>query len=99
MKNKKAQTVKLPKGVSQEFVDSIQSMLIADLKSHIVSLQVQNQENEAFKESEGYIKAQAEFDQAKEKFDLVAGPVKDVTVSLKNRTKLVIERLKEKGGI
>lgn len=94
----KAETKKLPKGVTQEFVDSIQAMKIDELKSLIVTMQMQNAENEAFKESEKYLQAKAEFDTAKERFELVAGPVKDVTVSLKNRTKLVIERLKDKGA-
>lgn len=94
----KAETKKLPKHVSQEFVDSIQNTTIDELKARIVTLQLQNQENEAFKESEKYVQAKAEYDQAKDKFDLVAGPVKEVSVGIKNKTKLVIERLKEKGG-
>lgn len=94
----KAETKKLPKGVNQEFVDSIQAMKIDELKSLIVTMQLQNEENEAFKESEQFLQAKAEFDVAKARFDLVAGPVKEVTVSLKNRTKLVIERLRDKGG-
>jgi len=95
---KKNDTVKLAKGVTTEFVDSIASLKIDELKAVIVRLQVQNQENEAFKESEGYLKAQAEYDYAKEKYNEAVAPVKEVTVSIKNRTKLVIERLKEKGG-
>lgn len=90
--------VKLPKGVNQEFVDGLNSMSTDQLKALIVILQVSNQENEAFKESEGYIAAQAEFDHAKEQYQLVAGPVKDCTTAVKNRTKLVVERLKAKGG-
>jgi len=88
---------KLPAGVGQEFVDSIQSMKTEELKALIVTLQVQNQENEAFKESEGYIQADEEFKQAKERHKLVVGPVKDVTVSIRNKTKLLVERMKEKG--
>lgn len=95
---KKDQTKKLPKYVSQEFVDSLNNMTIEELKARIVSIQLQNQENEAFKESEAYVKAKGEFDYAKERFDLVVGPVRETTSSLKNKTKLVIERLKEKGG-
>lgn len=94
---KSAETVKLPKGVNQEFIDSINSSTIDELKAKVVLLQIQNQENETFKESESFIKAKSEFDYAKEKFELVAGPIKDTSVSLKNRTKLVVDRLKEKG--
>jgi hypothetical protein len=89
---------KLPKGVSEEFVDSIQSMTTDELKSQIVILQVQNQDNEEFKAGEGFTAAKAEFDYAKDRFDQVAGPVKETTVSCKNRTKIVVERLKERGG-
>ena len=96
--SKKNDAPKLAKGVTPEFVDSIASLKIDELKAVIVRLQVQNQENEAFKESESYLKAQGEYDYAKEKYNEVVGPVKEVTLSIKNRTKLVIERLKEKGG-
>lgn len=96
---KKPEIKKLPRGVSQEFMDSIQGMSVEDLKARIVTLQVQNEENELFKESEQFLSAKAEFDYAKETFDLVAGPIKDVTVSIKNQTKLIIERLKDKGSI
>lgn len=95
---KQAKSPKLPKGVTQEFVDSIQAMSTDQLKALIVILQVQNQENEAFKESDDYINAQVVFDQAKVQFDLIAGPVKETTVSVKNRTKMVVARLREKGG-
>jgi hypothetical protein len=94
----KAPTIKLPKGVSQEFVDGIQAMSTDQLKAEIVRLQVQNQENEAFKESDQYVQEKQTFEQAKAQFDLIAGPVKDTTTMVKNRTKLVVERLTEKGG-
>jgi len=95
---KKEKVKALPKGVSEQFADSLNNMLIDDLKAVIVRLQLENQENEEFKESEAFVKAKAEYDIAKERFDLVAGPVKDLTTSIKNRTKLVIERLRNKGG-
>ncbi len=94
---KKQKAVKHPAGVTQEFVDSLNSMQTDELKQTVVRLQVQNQENEEFKESKTYVEAKAEFDYAKERFDLVAAPVREVTISLKNRTKLAIDRLKEKG--
>ena len=90
-------SLKLPAGVSQEFVDMLQSMPTDELKATIVRLQVQNQENEAFKESEGYIKAEEEFKAAKEKHGYVVKPVKEVTTSIKNKTRLVVERMKERG--
>ncbi len=98
MKASKAPLVKLPKGVSQEFVDGIQAMTTDQLKALIVTLQVQAQENDLFKESEGYVKSKEAFDAAKQKHDLVANPVKDTAVSIRNRTKLIVKRLQEKGG-
>jgi hypothetical protein len=90
--------MKQPKGIDNEFLATIDSMSIDQLKASVVSLQVQAQENEAFKESPGFISAQEEFDDAKERYQLVAGPIKETAAILKNRTKAVIERLKEKGG-
>lgn len=91
--------VKLPKGVNQEFLDSTASMGTDELKATIVLLQVQNQENEAFKETEGYTTEADRFELAKERFQQVSGPVKETSVSIKNKTKLVVERLKEKGQV
>ena len=55
MKQPKSQVPKLPKGVNQEFLDGIQSMDTATLKAVVVTLQVQNQENEEFKASDAYV--------------------------------------------
>lgn len=91
-------TKKLPKGVSQEFLDSLNTLSTDQLKGMIVTLQLQNEENNEFKESPQFVAAKEEFDIAKDRFDMVAGPVRDTATSLKNKTKVVIERLKEKGG-
>jgi hemerythrin len=98
MKRPRVQQPKLPKGVPQEFIDGIQAMTTDQLKAQIVLLQVQNQENEEFKLSEGYLKAEEEFKHHRDRHNEVVGPVKEVSLSLKNKTKLVVERLKEKGG-
>lgn len=95
----KVQKAKLLKGVTQEFMDGIESQTTDSLKALVVTLQHQVQENEAFKESEAYLKEHELYTSAKERFDLVAGPVKESSTSLKNRTKLVIKRLIEKGAI
>lgn len=95
---KKEQIEKLPKGIDQVYVDSLNAKTIDELKAEIVRLQVQNEENETFKESDKYLQAKAEFDMAKERWDLVAGPIRDTTKILKNKTKLVVKRLHEKGG-
>ena len=44
MKKNKIQS--LPKGVSQEFLDNINTMSTDQLKAEIVTLQLQNDENE-----------------------------------------------------
>lgn len=89
--------MKLPKGVSQEFYDSIQAMPTDELKSTIVKLQVNNQENEEFKLSPQFISELELIEEARARFNLIAGPVKDASIAIKNMTKLVVERLKEKG--
>ena len=96
MKKNKIQS--LPKGVSQEFLDNINTMSTDQLKAEIVTLQLQNDENEEFKSTEGYLEAEEEFQTAKDRYGLVVGPVKELTIGIKNRTKEVIKRLKEKGG-
>lgn len=90
--------LKLPAGVTQEFVDSIQNMKTDELKSLIVQLQVQNQENEEFTQTDEYQASEETFKQAKDEHDLIAGPVRETRISLKNRTRAVVERLKDKGG-
>ena len=95
---KQSKAPKLPFGVDQDFLDSIQSMTTDELKARVVTLQVQVQENEAFKETPEFQQAQEEFDLAKERYDYVAGPIRETAKSLKNRTKAVIEVLKAKGG-
>jgi len=82
---------KLTAGVSEEFADSLNNCTIDELKAKVVQLQVQVEENNAFKETQGYTDALTAY-------QLVVGPVRETARSLKNRTKMVIERLKEKGG-
>lgn len=98
-KFKQDEPPKLPKGVDTLFIDELNTMNTDQLKAKIVSLQIQNQDNEEFKASDKFIEAKGEFDYAKDRFDQVAGPVKETTVAVKNKTKLVVERLKEKGAV
>ena len=86
-------------GLTPEFTSEIQSLTVDQLKARVVALQVQFQENEAFKETPEFQAAQEEFDYAKERYNQVAGPVKETAAVLKNRTKAVITALREKGGI
>ena len=95
---KKEQVNKLPKGIDQTFVDAIQALSIDQLKARIVEIQLQNEENELFKESTAYLEAKSEYDYAKERHNEVVGPIKETTSILKSKTKLIIDRLKDKGG-
>lgn len=82
---------KLPAGVSEEFMSQLNTMDTGDIKNLIVRLQVHKQEAEAMKEAPGYV-------QAKDAWQMVSGPVRETATSLKNRLKMAVERLKEKGG-
>ena len=90
--------VKLPFGVEQDFLNSLQSMPREELTALVVRLQMHAQENDAFKESPEFIAAQEEFDYAKERYNLLAVPIRDTAKALKNKTRAVIEVLKSKGG-
>ena len=98
MRKNQNKSHKLPKGVDQTFVDIIQALPTDDLKKLIVELQLKNQDNEEFKESPEFQLEVDKYTASKARYQLVAGPIKDLTVSIKNKTKLIIERLKEKGG-
>lgn len=89
--------IKLPPGVDQTFIDEVEGLSIPDLKAKIVELQIHNQENEVFKLSEDYLSAAEEYSEAKERWGYVDGPVKEVTVAIKNKTKIVVDTLKDKG--
>jgi hypothetical protein len=83
---------KLPAGVDQTFVDEIERLDTDSLKGRIVQLQVAKETNDEFKKSQGYLDAKSEY-------DLVAGPVRDLDKAIKNKTKLIIDQLKQKGAI
>lgn len=84
--------MKLLKGVDQTFVDNIESMSTDELKATVVRLQAAYQTNQEFKDGDDYQQAKAEW-------DLIAGPVRDVSVAIKNKTKLVMKLLKDKGQV
>ena len=85
--------------VPQEFIDSINAMPIDALKALVVNLQVRQQENEAFKDSDVYQAEVSKLKIARDKFNEVAGPVRDLAKLLKLETNLVLERLKERGAL
>jgi hypothetical protein len=82
----------LPFGIDESFVDSLNTMSTDEIKSLIVRLEGQKEEAEEMKRSQGYL-------EAKVAFDMVKGPYQDTKKALRNKTKLAVERLKEKGGL
>jgi hypothetical protein len=91
-KAKKEKTPPLPFGIDETFVDALNSSSTDEIKALIVRLEGQKEEAEAMKESDAYR-------EAKEDFDLIKGPYQDTKKTLKNKTKLAVARLKEKGGL
>jgi hypothetical protein len=90
---------KLPFGIDQADLDEINSLSVEELESRVLSIQFSLKEAEDFKESPEFIAAQEEFDYAKERYNLVAGPVKDTIKACRNKTKAVLARLEEKGKL
>lgn len=89
----KQKKVRLPKGVDETFVEEIQRLDVAALKERVVQLQAAKEtEVEDFKKSTGYL-------EAKSAWEMVNGPVKDTATAIKNKTKMILDALKEKGGI
>jgi len=83
---------KHPAGVDETFVEEIARLDVDSLKGRIVQLQNAKEQNEEFKKSQGYMDAKAQYDE-------VAGPVRDTNTAIKNKTKLIIEALREKGAL
>lgn len=89
----KQQKRKLPAGVDETFVEEIQRLSVEQLKERIVQLQAaKEQDVDGFKKSQGYLDAKASW-------DAVNGPVRDTATAIKNKTKMILEKLKEQGAI
>lgn len=82
---------KLPKGVDETFVQNIQGMTSDQLKAEVVRLQMYAEEVNKFKETPAYIEAKGKLDELK-------APVTDTLTAIRNKTKLLVERLNEKGS-
>ena len=86
-------TPKMPVGITDEFVDELNSLDIPDIKSKIVVMQ------QDIAESRAFLKDNEDITDLREKLKLVEGPTRDTTKVLKNRTKYALERLKERGAL
>jgi hypothetical protein len=80
---------KLKSGVTQEFVDRIEALATVDKRDLIVEIQKQIDDANTF------LKTKQEILDLQAQLDLIKGPTQDTLRDLKNRTKFLIDRLKE----
>ena len=84
---------KLPFGVSSEFVEEIAAASTEVLKAKIVTMQKDLDEVITF------LKTDTKLEELKNAVKEVEGPSRDTKKSLNNRTKLVINGLRERGAL
>jgi hypothetical protein len=83
---------KLPFGITQEFVDEINSSSSEDLKSKMISLQ------KYLVETESELSINPHIQKAKTELKIIAGPYQDTRRALRNKLKLSVKRLEEIGA-
>lgn len=89
-KNKKK---KLPPGITEEFIDSVNGLDSQGRKTLIFELQKGIEEARAYLDTnEGVLEAKAQL-------DMVAGPARDTIKSLKNRNKFILDQMKLNGEL
>lgn len=93
MRQKKEKKPKLPKGVTEEFVSSVDSSSTEDLQSMIVRMQKDLDDVSIF------LKTNVEIARLKEELTEIESPAKETRTVLNNRTKMVIEALKSRGAL
>jgi hypothetical protein len=93
MKFKKEKKKKLPKGLTEEFIEMTQSASTDELKAQIVTMQVE------LSNCEKFLKEKPEILDLREQLAMVEGPTKETKTSLKNRTKHVLTLLGERGAL
>jgi len=84
---------KLPMGVTDEFVDDLNSLDVLGIKSKIVTMQ------QGLAEAQTFLKENEEIVDLKDQLKMIEGPTRDTIKVLKNRTKYTLERLEERGAI
>lgn len=90
---KKEKKKKLPLGITDEFVAECNSSDSSTLKALIVNIQSQAEEARTFlKEDEKILELKSQYDEA-------AAPTRETIRVLKNRTKFLIDALKEQGQL
>lgn len=92
-KGRKQKEPKLPFGVTPEFVDELASATTEDLKAKIVTIQ------KDLAEVVNFLKTNENLEDLRNRLKEAEGPSKDTKKSLNNRTKLVLDTLKERGAL
>jgi len=84
---------KLPKGVTEEFVDKVMSLDNEGKKALIVELQ------KHISEAKTFLKTNEKIVQMREELKELEGPARETISHMNNRTKYLIDELKKSGAI
>lgn len=84
---------KEPLGITPEFKDEVARMSSDQKKAIVFNLQA-----ESVKVT-GFLKEDRAVTSAKEAYEMIAGPARDTLKALKNRTKYIINDMKDSGEI
>jgi hypothetical protein len=79
-------------GITDEFIDSVNSATSDDRKAMIARIQ------KDIEDSETFLKTKDTIINLKEQLKQIEGPTKDAIKALKNRTKYLIQALKDQGA-
>lgn len=93
MRTKKARAPKLPAGITQEFIDTVDAASSDDKKAMIVRMQ------KDLDEAQTFLKSKEEIVDLREQLKLLEGPSRDTIKAIKNKTKHVIDALNQQGAI
>jgi len=102
---KKDKGPKLPAGITQEFVEEIDSLGPDNLKTRIVQMQGQIEETRAFlncdeeRLPEEQLKGAIELKEMKASYNEAAAPARETVRTLRARTKWIVEALKKNGAL
>lgn len=90
---RKEKKKKMPLGITEEFVSECDSASSDNLKAMVVQIQGQADEARTFlKEDERLQELKAAYDEA-------AAPTRETLKVLKNRTKFIVDALKQQGAL
>lgn len=93
MRARKPRQPKLPAGITQEFIDTVDAASPEDKKAMIVRMQ------KDLDEAQTFLKTKQEIVDLREQLKLIEGPSRDTIKAIKNKTKHVIDALNMQGAI